>query len=425
MEIVPALAGSPCASTASPPDALELDALETRWHNAADVWDAAELIEASLAVRSLIPLVRGRRAHETPAQYASAWDDLAELLSASASDSGTDATRIIDAVNQRERLGQATPLTASIYRKFSHPNLIVVLRTDWLASHLAKSLDEQYPIQGVYGGASTFGTGRMHGKSRLEAIPSSAVGRLTVRLDGTVNASTTAYSEGVRVSSRATTSLAGDKPFTLDARGLVPRPAEASAMTNIVYTDIAARGLRRRRKEAVRRTYARRPMAEAESAAAARHSVTSRLDAEGQKLADAFNRWYFARFRDPIIYANLPTPEIRVKTSGGALTWEAILVGFNSIPDHDPTQDFDGHSDVFVCCAASALESLVTTAFSGRRMTANELIQVIDEALGESPRRSIPVKILTLRFQNVPALPNWSMVRSAPDSISNRSNQAT
>ncbi|MEX2112637.1 MAG: hypothetical protein WD845_05590, partial [Pirellulales bacterium] len=62
-------------------DLALLDRLEARWQGAPLVWDAPELVEASLAVQSYIPRYRAFLANETAEERAAAWNELGKLLS--------------------------------------------------------------------------------------------------------------------------------------------------------------------------------------------------------------------------------------------------------------------------------------------------------------------------------------------------------
>ena len=132
-------------------------------------------------------------------------------------------------LHERERLGQASALTASVRRRFSQPNIVVQVRTDWLQAQSAASINERYDVDDVFVGARTVGTGTLAGKMRLQILPSRAVGRATLGLEGTSQARTSGGSDGVSVISHGTTHLRGEKSFMLDTRGLSAAPAIASA----------------------------------------------------------------------------------------------------------------------------------------------------------------------------------------------------
>ena len=168
-----------------------LDRLETRWCNASGVWNLPELVETSLSAQSYIRLLRGYLEIESPEQHAAAWNELAGWLEAREQTADSDLSKIVAAIVQRERLHQASPLTASIRRALSHPNIIVKVRTKWLQSQFAKRVDEPYQVNGVFAGANTTGAGRLLGLISCEVRPSNAVGQWIMRFEGTANAATT------------------------------------------------------------------------------------------------------------------------------------------------------------------------------------------------------------------------------------------
>ena len=82
------------------------------------IWNDPALVEASLAVRSYVQLYRAYLANESSEQYAAAWTALGKLLESNHGAASPNVDRIAALVNQRERLGQGSALTASIRREF-------------------------------------------------------------------------------------------------------------------------------------------------------------------------------------------------------------------------------------------------------------------------------------------------------------------
>ena len=373
--------------TSYPMDPSELDRLETRWHNALTVWGNDRLVEASLAVQSYIRLLRGYLAHESPEQHVAAWHELADLLNTQPQAIDAPSLRRIgEIVSQRERLGQASPLTASIRRELSHPNMILQVRAKWLRSELSQRFNEPYQINDVFAGARTTGNGRLVGRVHCDVLPSDSAGQWVLRLDATSTARTTGYEDRVRVGSRATTQIHGDELFVLGATGLAARPATATARTNITYTSIDAEGLPRRRNEATRQTHARRPRAEADSSALAERSTVARLDAEGRKIAAAFNKSYHQSLRDPAILAHRSVPLVRVPATSAALRWECYAARSANFAATPTPPDFNGDSDFALGVAGSALEDQALEALGDRDLSGEELINAIGGLLGGSTK---------------------------------------
>jgi hypothetical protein len=372
------------ALTSYPTNPADLDRLETRWHNALTVWGDDRLIEASLAVQSHIRLLRGYLAHESREEHAAAWRELADLLNTLPP--GIDAQslrRLGEIVNERERMAQASPLTASIRRELSRPDMILQVRGKWLETEFSQRFNEPYQINDVFAGARTVGSGRIAGRVDCNVLPSASAGQWMLRLNAASSARTTGYEDRVRVSSRATTQVRGDKQFVLGATGLSARPATATARTNIAYTNIDAEGLPRRRSEATRQTYARRPRAEADSSAMAERSTVARLDSEGRKIIADFNQPYHKGLRDPAIFAHRPVPLVRVPATPSAMRWECYAAGANFAVTAAPPQ-LDDSADFAIGFAASALEDQVLAAIGGRDLSGEELASALSGLLGSS-----------------------------------------
>jgi hypothetical protein len=388
--------------TSDSPDRGLLDRLEARWQAAISAWDSYELVEASFAVRSYIRLFRGYLANETQAQHAAAWDELGKLLESREQSPQADTSRIAAAVNRRERLGQGTSLTASIRRELSRPNILLRVRTPWLESQLAEKINEPFNVNDVYAGARTIGAGTLSADARCAVLSSNAVGQWQFQFDGTTQARATGSSEGVTVASHSTTQIHGVKPFTLDARGLTPKPATATASTAIVYDNINAGGRSRRRSEAVSQTHGRRPQAEAEAAASARRFVTEKMDAEGKDLAEKFNKSYRSQLHDRPFDTHRTPPDVRVRASNALLTWECRLEGPDSFAASGPPPAFEPDANVVLSIAASALEDQGLALLGDRELTAEQLSKVVGDLLGEPSKTEKSPQDFTAVFAKHP-----------------------
>jgi hypothetical protein len=382
-------------------DARALDRLETRWQGATSVWDGPEMIEASLAVQAYVRLYRGYLANESEQEHVAAWTALAEQLARMASSEGGGADRIAALVGQRERLGQGSRLTASIRRHFSRPNVILQARLPWVQDQMAQRLNERYDVNDVYAGARTYGSGTLSGTIRCEILPSSSVGHARLILDAISRASTQGSSEGVSVFSSANTRVRGEQRFVLDDGGLVAGPAAAAADTSITYNSINAPGLRRRRSEAVRRTYARRPQAEADAEAATRREIMARMNAEGSELVAKFNKSY-TQLRDRQFAVHRRAPEIRVRSDGDTVRWECRLDSPVLFAAPDAPPPFERQTDVTLCIAASALEEQCLGSLAGRQLTGDELSKTIGELVGAAPQENVKGGDFSAKFADFP-----------------------
>jgi hypothetical protein len=366
-----------------------LDRLEARWQGAPAVWNAPELIEASLAVQSYIRLYRRYLANESREQYSTAWTELGELLAHAADASSETAAHIAARVNQRERLGQSSALTTSIRRQFSRPNIVLEVRTEWLQDQLSQQFNDRYEIDEVFAGTRSYGSGTLTGTMRCEVLSSESVAQARFLLQGTSLARTRGTSQRVTVSSTAKTQFQGEKRFVLDAHGLSAEPATTTADTSIVFDSIDSPGFRRRRNEAIRRTNARRDRAEADAEAATRREIASRMNVEGDDLMEQFNRSY-GQLRDRQFAMHRRTPQIRVRCDEETLRWECRLESPALFAAPGPPPEFEPTADLRFCIAASALEEQALASLAGREMTGAELSHAIGDVLGatidEKPR---------------------------------------
>ncbi len=372
------------------PAPAELDRIEMRWSNVPTVWHDDLLFEASLAVRHFIRLLRAEMIGETAPQRTAAWSELAQLLTARAMDPNLGAP-IAAAVRRRESLGQASPLTATIRRELSRPNLLVEIDAKWLSNETRQPVDDSYDVNGVFAGTRSVGRGRMTGEMTTKVLPSLAVGRLELLFRGTSTARASGSQDRVNVVSRATTQVAATKPFRLDELGLTPERALAGATTSIVYESIDSPGLPRRRSQAVSETHARRPQAERESAAYARRSILEQINEQAATMAADFNRAYHRDVRDPRITAGRPAPRIRILADERLVAWEATLEGPQSFAASSEPEAYDCGNPVVMSVAPSVLEEQATISLGGRELTGAELEQQLwqkpAEAQPESQRK--------------------------------------
>jgi hypothetical protein len=370
-------------ATSDSVDATTLDRLEIRWCGAPTLWADTRLVEASLAVQSYIRLLRAHLTHESQETHRAAWTEFADLIAARGESSGGGAERIAQALTARERLGQSSPLIASMRRELSRPNIVLRARTGWLESRFVQSVTETFDVNDVFAGARSVGSGTLSAKTSCQILPSTTLGHWILRIEGASNSSTTGNADRVSVSSRATTKIRGEKPLSIGVRGVIAGPATASATTAITYDRIDAEGIRRRRDEAVRQTHARRGEAEAQASARAKDSVIERMNEQGARLASELSRPYRERLRNPQLDANRMPPEVRVRTNKDHLRWECRLEGPGKFAAASAPDDFSPEADVVVSFAASALEEQSVVALGGRQLTADELTKELGKMFGD------------------------------------------
>lgn len=370
------------------PGPAELDRIEMRWSAVPAVWRDDLLFEVSLAVRQFIRLLRAEMIAETAPQRAAAWTELAQLLSARATDPSLGAP-VAAAVRRRESLGQASPLTASIRRELSRPNILLQFDAAWLTNEMRQPVDDSYDVNGVFAGTRSVGRGRMIGEMSVRILPSSAVGRLELLFSGTSTARTRGSQDRVVVVSRATTQVAATKPFRLDGVGLTPERALAGATTSVVYESIDSPGLPRRRSQAVSETHARRPQAERESAAYARRSILEQINEQAATIAADFNRAYHRDVRDPRITAGRPAPRIRVIANDQLITWEALLEGPQSFAAASTPEAYECGNPVVMSVAPSVLEEQAVINLGGRELAGAELQQQLWQKPAEAQPESM------------------------------------
>ncbi len=285
---------------------------------------------------------------------------------------------------ERESLGQSSPLTTSIRRELSHPNVVARIDANWLASQIQSSVDEKYEVDGVYGGTRSRGKGRIKGNLAMALVPSQSSGKWRLAFQATARSDTVGSDQGVSVESRGTTRIRGEKLFSLSARGLTADRAAASAKTTVEIQDISAGG-RIRNNRAPAEVRARIPAVQADVSADAERTTISRLDSEGSKLVERFNNNYHENFRNPWITSGRLLPRIRAASTEQALHWECFLAPAYGLAADAPPPAFDGDGGVMVCVAESALEQQAVAAWAGRKVSGDEMLRAVGQLLGEAP----------------------------------------
>ena len=377
------------ALVATPLDeSLPLDDLERRWRGAPSAWNAPELIEASLAMQLYIPLLRRYLMPESAEQHAATWNEISRLLD-SRSIGTSILQRLAELIVARERRGEAPMLTSSIRHELSRPNVVITARAGWLERLFSSRIEDRFPVNDVFGGSRSVGTGVMQAETRAQFLPSSAVGQVAMKFNGTSRARTVATSEGVTVRSNSTTRIDGTKRVFISADGLSTRPAVVNANTSITYENINASGLRRRREESIRQAYARRPRAEADASALTRRSTAERLDEEGVKLVNDFNRTYRDRLQKRQFSPSGQTVDVRVVTAGDTVRWQCCLENPLLFAAQSTPPVVDPPADLQLSLAASAFEDQTLPIFGGRQLSSGEMAEAISEVLGE-PRQAAP-----------------------------------
>ncbi len=364
---------------------LPLDELEKRWRSAPSAWNAPELMEASLAMQAYIQLLRGYLAPESKDERAAAWEEIAQLVDSTSS--ATNVQRLAELIVARESRGEASMLTSSIRHYFSQPNVVVTVQAGWLEKLLSGSVEERFPVNDIFGGSRSVGSGVMRAETTARFLPSDAVGQIELKLVGTSSARTTANSEGVVVRGNSTTRIDGAKRLLIGADGLSAHPAIVNADTSIFYENINAPGMRRRREESIRQANARRPRAEADASAMSRRSIAAQLDAEGNKLINDFNR----KYRESLVQRQLGpgghTVDIRIETEGRTVRFQGCLENALSFARTAPPV-VEPAPELLMSLASSALEDQILPAFGGRRLSNGEISDAIAILLGESKPRS-------------------------------------
>jgi hypothetical protein len=350
--------------------------LETRWQQVLLVWDDPDVVEASLAVRTLIPLLRAKLYGETQAEHAAAWQSIA-----AAAEPGGNPAKLMVLVAVREGLAQSSPLTASMRRELTFPNAVVEISTEWFKQQAMQDIDEPYQINGFYAGAATRGNGRLNGKLELAIDRAAAAATLVQGLSAVSRSASQGGRDGVSVASRATTTISGQKLFTLDGVGLRTRPATAGANTAIAYDNVFAGG-GRRGSIGTSEAYGSRSQAEADASEEAARGARSRLDGFGRQWVGDFNREYQQHFRNPWLATPQLAPVVRVSAHDGKLAWQAQLASLRGF-EVRRAPEFTSQSDATLRFSSSAIEAHAAAVYGGKYLTGAELSRAMAEMFGQ------------------------------------------
>ncbi len=346
-----------------------LDRLETRWSNAVIAWNEPELLRTAFSVRRFIEQARRSLDDQFPSRALASLTELSDLMSQADSLRDDEHARLADALACIEPYGVAPELTTSIRRRASYPN--AVMRFSPAVFKIDRKINETFPINGVYSGAQTSGTGQIIGN--LTCNPTDEVGTTGWKwvFAAMSTANTRSFSSGIQVNTQSNTQISGAKLFRWDATGLATLPATALATTTVRTTGISGGG--RAARAAQGQVNANRAQNEAESSRSAENNVRARLDQEGQALVNAFSKQYDNIIRQPLLGTKEFVTSIRTESSRSALNWSCWLeLPHGCAAPHEPPSRSAGSAASF-CWHETFLERFAAIHLAGRTVTSAEL----------------------------------------------------
>lgn len=364
-------------------DSLEIDEIESRWRNAPAAWNSPEMLAAAAAIQDFAWLLRSNADADSPDDQPAAWRRLADLVEAINFDGIEEqqADELAAALRRCDPWGDARPLLESISKLASRPNLIVEVPTDWLSSQIDGTVAEPYKVSGVYAGARTTGNGALTGAITSQLLRTDGIDQWVIRFQGNLVSKATGVSDGVRVHSRAATSIVAEKRFNIDGRGLVPLPSQAVAKTRIVYDNVCSEGGPLRRRIATRRAHERRGRAERDAASDAERFMRMQLDQEGNVAVERLNRELAQRIRDPLLTTSSIVVDLRATTTPTAIRWEYCVAKLGGLAWAPQTSRFQSGEGVTLRASASAIQELSRATFAGRTVSSSKLNRAFSELL--------------------------------------------
>lgn len=366
------------ASSDAPTDET-LDRLETRWANSSLALDSGSLATTSIAMQRFSQLQRRAAGKRTGDDWARLLREAADLLERMG-DGDLPNDRLVAIVVELERNGVTCELGNAVRRRYSQPNAMLVVSTENLARKSNVALDEEFEVNGIFGGVQSRGKGRLSGKFWCEAFPSPSVARWMWRIDAVSQSHSTASQQRVTVTSRGVTGVHALKLFQWGPTGLATLPTQVRAAADVDLENIDAGGPLRR-SIATNRAYATLPEAERDAAAEAERSVKQRLDAEGSRLLGQVATAYDREYRVPAALCLDAVSTVVTRATERECFWECHYEPLDTIAVRLPPVNRSG-DDARICLHESFVSGFLADRLCGKKMTGRHFADTFAQSMG-------------------------------------------
>lgn len=366
-------------------DPAELDRLQIRWTNAALVWNNGTLQITANAVRRFIEHARRHDATALTDTLRKRLEGLAQLLQNPESVTlAHQQAELSETVALMERFGILPHLTNAIRQKYASPDCVIRISDNLLRRHLEVSVNEQFPVNGVFEGTTTNGRGQLSGTLSWSPVASDSLARWRWSYAATINSSTTGLNSGVRIDSRSTAYVNGQKQFRLDATGLSTVPATADAIATVVFDNVVSGGRAIRRQRATNEVLSNRERIQSLTAQTARQETAARLDREGSQLVETFNNTYEQNFRRPLGRTLDYVTNIQTGCDDAGIAWQAWIEPPFQLMSHEPPPLSVPEADFTTFVHSQFVERMADVELRGRLVTSQEIAQQIEAWRGTS-----------------------------------------
>lgn len=297
---------------------------------------------------------------------------------------------IASALAWLEQHGFAPEVVAAVRGEFVQPNLLAHVSGDTICSQLNRQIDERLTINNMINGARVTGRGHLTGNVTFELVPHHERAAIRMRVDGKMDARTTARSGPVGLAGIGSTRLTGEKLILADGDIIHSLPATVSAETHLQPTGVWStfRGPvldRLARRISWQRNLESKPSSERTVSRRAEHDLRQRMDAEAATLVASLQQAYVDELRVPFSKHQIFPQQVRLSTTREHLRLDATLVAPGQLAAMTPPPELDPSSLVSVAIHESFFNNLTDTALSGRTLQSTELAKVLEKLLGETP----------------------------------------
>ena len=324
--------------------------------------------------------------------FSNSLEDLAgELERYAAAPTDEDRWAIGARLGGLESTGQVPYLTSAVRDRFSHPNLLVQVSSDFLSAGMGREVDRTAPVTDNILGTQIAGTGRTIGTVSVQLIPSENNAVLETVLVGEVISNTVGENGPVYIYSDGRTEIVARKRIIINKNGLRSEPARARAVTNstphTVSTDKRPMVDRMIRRIAWKKIGKKHSQADYIASQHAEEKLRRSVDEEADVEIAKSNENFMDKFRNPLVRRGEFPQQLRFSTTNENLFVQLLQANAYQLgaPSNPPGID-DGHA-LSVRVHESMINNVAFALLAGQTVTEEGLRQKVLDVTGEIPEK--------------------------------------
>jgi len=377
---------------AEKPDLAVLDAAYQRLAAGHDGLNLIWFADVRRALQSYLTTARLIGRADLRTQYQTVLEGLAgNLEEYRKSPSEETALAISATLEWLERAGQAKWLTRAVRQRLSHPNVLVKVSDDLVASRLAGPVEDTSPVQDYILGTDIRGTGHTTGQVSVELVPAQTAGQLDLVFKGKVDTDAVGYNGPVRIYSTGVAEIEGRKRLSLGAERIAGSPAASQAEVSTSINDIVSnKGRALVERLAWRRAMKQKAQAEYIAARHAEERFNERMDKQADELIAQANNDLQKKFRRPLLERRLFPELFRFQTTKDALYVTLLQAADGSLAAPGAPPEIPQSGDLSVKVHQSAITNLTNAALSGVILDEKRFRELAQEHLGPLAREKVP-----------------------------------